>query len=50
MRLSQSLLSMDRPNTDLNVLYGYPNDLKEFLYEFTTDLSRDTTLIGEGRS
>lgn len=42
----KALLSMDRPNTELNVLYGYPNELKEFLYEFTTDLSRDTTLSG----
>ena len=44
----KALLSMDRPSTELDVLYGYPNELKEFLYEFTTDISRDTTLSSRG--
>lgn len=44
----KSLLSIDRPDTDLNVFYGHPNELKEFLYEFTPHISRDTTLAGRG--
>ena len=46
----KSLLLMDKPNTDLNVFYGYPNELKEFLYEFTPDITRDSTFISESRS